>query len=182
MSSWRDAYARSTNDPYALSPAFVRALHRLDDGRLRMRWSGREQQWALERRIQRPLAFFRGRAPMAWQWNEDHTYKHYFENDAWVMARDGVILIDLIPPQPRPGQWLITNLQFWYIPRWLGTYTDVADKLDAENAEIARRKEHTRRDRWRGIAENIWEDYQWEGHRVAVPPAYEGVAHGSHSR
>jgi hypothetical protein len=175
VSQWRDAYVRSTRDPYVLSPDFVQALYRLDDGRLRIRWSQREQQWAIERRVARPLTFSVRRPPMAWQWNEDHTYKLYFENDAWIIARDGVTLIDLIPPQPRPGQWLITNLEYWRISRWLGNYRDVSDKLDDEKETLAKRKEKERRDRWRHIAGNTWEDYAWEGHRVAVPPNYKGA-------
>src|SRR5215204_3261019 len=114
--SWRDAHKVTSHDPYTLSPSLVKALYNMDQGRLRIRWSQRMQQWSVERKVARATTYI----------NTLEHYKriytsqgNYFlvENDAWVRARDGYIGIGFIAPRPHPDHWLIKNLEHYRIER-----------------------------------------------------------------
>lgn len=164
---WKETHIKTSHDPYAVDPSVLKALYNLDDGRLRIRWSQRQQQWAIERKIGRVVNYI-------------PTLGHYrttlsgqvVENDSWIRAREGLVCVGYIPPRPAPGQWLIKNLEYYRIERWGGADA-LSRVMDAAEESKAAQQLREQRQRWQDIAGETWESYCWEGHRVAVPGNYK---------
>jgi hypothetical protein len=143
----------------------------MDGGRLRIRWSQREQQWAVERKIARKINYI-SRLDQYKKLYTSPTDYITVENDSWVRAREGLICIGYVKPRPQPNQWLINNLEHYRLERW-GGVEGAAQKMEAAAETAQTRKLRADRQRWQDISEDVWESFMWEGHRVAVPSNYK---------
>lgn len=172
--SWRDAHCKTTFDPYKLNPSFVKALYNVDNGRLRIRWSQRDEMWHIERKVGRMVSYIPRLGHYRKRFLNPPTNSEFVwvENDSWIRARDGYILIDTIYPRPHPDHWLIRNLEYYRLERW-GGGEKAAQKLEQMEQVAWERKLQRDRDRWYAIAEDVHDSWNWEsGQRVAVPSNY----------
>lgn len=148
-------YVRGAHDPYTPSAYVRRALHVFDPA-IRLRWSQQTGTWHVERKVMCAMHYIT-------------TLPHYVrgvENDSWIRARDGVILVRSFPPQPPLGEWALTLLR-WGDP-WRTTYAQrELDLLRQEERERQSRDNafHTRVE---AVAKEQYDDMVWRGgERVA---------------
>jgi hypothetical protein len=99
------------------------------------------------------------------------------ENDAWVRARDGYILIGHYAPQPLLGEWVIKNLRFYDLRRFSGGWREAElEALRFEERETER-KDAYHRQRIRDLSDDFYTREQWkQGEKVAVPRNFAEVA------
>lgn len=169
--SWLDqVFVRTVATPYVPARSLLWALHQLDDGRLRLRWSDRYEQWCLERRVACGIEYIT--TLPQWVRRKDRVV---VENDTWVRARDGFILLGHYDPLPHLGHWLIHNLQYYNIRR-LGGAGEVDLMLTRqEEQRVASLDRDLSRD-VTAAAGDFFEHEQWrQGERAAVPQQYGGI-------
>jgi hypothetical protein len=151
-------------------------LYRLNNGRLRLRWSQRQEKWAVEGQVLRPIEYIRTLPPFL----RIRIAKNVFrvvENDEWVRARDGYLLIGHYAPQPVLGDWVIKNLRYYDLRRFSGGWKEAELEVIRFEERREERKEAHHRQRLRDISDDMYEDAQWrQGERAAVPRPYGEVA------
>lgn len=165
---------RTSSMPYCPPRSLLEELYRLDDGRLRLRWSEDKEKWAVERRVSRPVEYISS-LPHWRRKKVGHDGVITVENDVWVRARDGYILIGHYAPQPLLSDWVIKNLQFYDIRRYRGGWREA--ELETIRAEEKRIEQKEKADswRWREISEDFYTREQWrQGEKAAVPANYQG--------
>lgn len=167
-----DVIVMSSTMPYVPKIHVLKELWALDNGRLRVRWSDEMQKWCVERKIVHAIQYI----------NSLSHYKKRFingvwdeiENDSWIRARDGYILIGYHDATPHLDSWLIRNLRYYDIRRFSGGVKEVEllilreeeKKLEAMNRRHTRERED--------IAMDFYNDEVYrQGERVYVPDKVE---------
>ena len=165
---WQDCWCKTSADPQKFSVSFLRRLWKLDQGRIRLRWSKEYEKWVVERKVV---------AAVELASTITHSRKRrgiMVETDSWVQARDGYITIDHIAPGPGIEAMLIHNLQYFNLERWGGS----ANFLRAltEQEELREKSiQATKEDRWYNLSGDSFDAWKWQaGERVSVPRNYEG--------
>jgi len=171
--NWEEQVFVATHAPYRPPRSLLWALYRLDDGHLRLRWSTRQERWCLETKRAPAVTYL----PRLRHWVK-RADGVVVENDSWVRARDGYLLLQYVAPWPPLGDWFIRNLQYGDPWRFHGP-ADIARLLEQqEAAQLAavRRRHQTQNEahalEW--LESEIWR----QGERVAVPPSYHEVHNG----
>lgn len=163
--SWKQVLVHTPFMPYTPPDHFLKGLYALDPT-LRLRWSDEVQKWCLEKKVVRAIEYI-------------NSLPHYkkvkgveVENDSWVRARDGYILIGFYRPQPVLADWTLHLLRHNDMRRFSGGAKEVElQMVRQEEKEIEARN---RRDSWinREIAEDFYSSECWrQGERVTVPGA-----------
>lgn len=155
--------------PYKPPAYLVRGLYHLDP-LLRLRWSESEQKWCLEKKLLARVEYIK---------SLPHFKKRrgvYVENESWIRAREGHILIGHYDPQPQLGEWVLRNLQM-YDMRRIGGWKEAELQILRAEEKLAESKERAAKgERW-DMAVDFWESEQWrQGNRAAVPKKYEEIA------
>lgn len=168
---WHDTVLyRSSSMPYEPARSLLWALYQIDDGRLRLRWSDRNQHWCLERKVACGIEYIA--TLRHWVKRKDSVV---VENDSWVRARDGYILIGHYDPVPRLDHWLIRNLQY-YDMRRLGGAHEVELLLTRQEERTAEAQDRALTRDVTAAAGEFFEHEQWrQGERAAVPRRYEEI-------
>lgn len=159
------------NAPYKPDHAFLKQLHYLRDGRLRVRWSQREQRWAIELQIARPIEYVTSLQPYIKTRRNGVMVE--VENDSWHRARDGYILVGYCDPQPRLGDALIHTLRFGDVERLGGAdaINLLMTRAEERKRDLLDRQHKTER---HNLFDEVYEDLKWRlGERVAVPKTYQ---------
>lgn len=160
-------YCRGPADPYRPAAHVLRFLHCLDPGRLRLRWSQRFKQWHLERKVMAATEYIK-RLPHYVRFRDGSAC----ENDSWVRARDGYILVRAFDALPQLGDWTIRELQ-WGDP-WRLTAEEIHLRMLREEERRNTAQQRAFHNRIEDIAKDQFEDMVWRGgERVAVPGNYE---------
>lgn len=148
-------YVRGPADPYTPEPYVLRGLHNLDNN-IRIRWSQRFGQWQVERKVSHAVSYIKTLAQ----------YVHGVENDSWVRARDGYILVRSFGPQPTLGDWALTVLQWgdpWRVTR---AHRELALLRQEERQE--QEKTNAFHTHVEAVAKDQYDDMVWRGgERVA---------------
>jgi hypothetical protein len=169
--SWVESvFVRTASTPYVPARSLLWSLFQLDDGRLRLRWSDRYEKWCLERRVACGIEYLTS-LPQ-WVTRKDGVL---VENDTWIRARDGTVLIGFYDPLPRLDHWLIRDLQRYNIRRLGGA--------QAVELMMLRQEEHRRASLDRDLSRDVtaaagefYEHEQWrQGEKAAVPARYEEI-------
>lgn len=162
-------YLRGPADPYTPPDFFLRFLARFDKG-LRLRWSQRFDKWYVERKAACAIEYVKRLPQYVKHWSGAMV-----ENDSWVRARDGYILVQTFSPLPKLGEWTIAMLQ-WGDPWRINPADREQLLLDQERKE----DESTHRAHQRYIeamAKDEYENMVWRGgEREVVPSNYERTA------
>jgi hypothetical protein len=165
MTSWY----KTSWDPYTLDSKFLKRLAAFDDGRIRLRWSVDKNKWAVERKVLCGIEY----VPRMDEWKKRidiKTGKQYVvPNETYILARDGYIIIDYLHAHPEPKDWIIENLRYSDIRRWGGS-KQFTRKLEAQERLREEHKEKARKEKFRHLASEAWEDLKRKyGERVFVP-------------
>ena len=159
-------YLRGPADPYKPAAHFLRFLGHLDKG-LRLRWSQRWSKWHLERRASHAVEYIKRLA----QYVKSPTGA-MVENDSWIRARDGYVLVRTFDPLPQFGDWTIHVLQ-WGDPWRVDPKAREALLFAQEHNEEASKK-RAFHNQVEAIAKDQYEDMVWRGgERSVVPANYE---------
>ena len=162
-----DVIVMSSTMPYVAKIHVLKELWHLDQGRLRIRWSDEMQKWCVERKVVYAVTYVNSLPHYKKRHGED------VENDSWIRARDGYILIGYHDATPHLDDWLIRNLRFYDIRRFSGGIKEVEllmlreeeKKLEAMNRRHALEREV--------ISKDFYNDEVYrQGERVYVPPDY----------
>lgn len=160
---------RGPADPYVPAPHFLRFLSQMDSG-LRLRWSQRWSQWHLERKAATAVQYIKTLPQYV-----RTAWGAVVENDSWIRARDGYILVRTFDPLPQFGDWTISALQ-WGDPWRIDPVAREQLLMFQERKEATstRRAFETQVE---AIAKDQYEDMVWRGgERAAVPANYKGDA------
>lgn len=172
MRRWRKCLVPSSSLPYVPPRSLLEDLYRHDDGRLRLRWSQRQEKWALERQVLRPIEYIRT-LPHYLRIQVAKNVFNVVENDEWVRARDGYILVGHYAPQPVLGEWVIKNLRYYDLRRFAGGWKEAELEVLRFEESQEERKEAHHRQRLQDISSDMYENAQWrQGERAAVPRSY----------
>ena len=171
--TWLDkVFVQTSTTPYRPDPAVLRSLYLFDDGRTRLRWSDREEKWCLERKVAAGIDYIK--ALRHWVKRKDGAI---VENDSWIRARDGCILVRLVDPLPRLGRWLIQELQ-WGDPWRFNGPKEIALMLERQEEKRLEAIERKHTEQNESLAKDWLDSEIWrQGERAAVPKQYEGIAH-----
>ncbi len=165
------------NAPYQPTARLIEELHRVGEGRLRLRWSQRQLKWCLEEKA--APSFFGGYLP-----NVGLKVKvgpkgkekiEWIENDSYVRLVDGYQLVGYYTVETlHYPDWLIRDIESNDKRRHGGSLLKVLDKIEAKEAQVAVTKEKDATWERREISEDIYNDWNWrQGERVAVPRNYD---------
>ncbi len=169
---WQDTLVKTSSIPYYPQPSLLRSLFSLDDGRLRLRWSDFESKWALERKSTFTLEYINTLPRYRTQPNG---YK--VENDSWIRARDGYVLIGHYDPEPHLGHWVIDRLRFYDMRRFSGGWKEVDLLMCREEEQKQKQQDHHYELVREGISKDFFEREQWrQGNRAAVPKHYGKIS------
>ena len=172
----QDVFVKNSTTPFIPPKRFLEDLFRLDNGRLRIRWSEEQQQWCLERKVVRAIQYVKNLPQYKHRFIKDLQQWATFENDSWVRARDGYVLIGYYYPYAlKYPDWIIRDIQFNDINKH-GGWKKVANLIEAreerKRAQLERDQSWERRE-W---AEDMYEDWQWrQGCRASVPSNYDQI-------
>lgn len=154
--------------PYNPPKYLLQALANLDNRRLRLRWSEQMEQWCVERKLLHSLEYI-------------HTLPHYkcrhdgaiVENDSWVRARDGYILIGCWNAQPMLSDWCIKNLQYFDMRRFSGGFKEISLlTIRAEEKAYQKKLEAQRQEMYDLSADYYTHEQHRQGEVVYVPKEY----------
>jgi hypothetical protein len=158
-------YVRGPADPYIPAAHFLRFLAHLDKG-LRLRWSQRWSKWHLERRVARAVEYIKRLSQYV-----KNPEGAMVENDSWIRARDGYVLVRAFDPLPMFGDWTITALR-WGDP-WRVDLRAREALLFAQERDEELSKKRAFDTKIEAIAKDEYENMVWRGgERVAVPATY----------
>jgi len=167
MKSWKQVLIHTPFMPYIPPDYILKELYCLDP-QLTIRWSDEVQKWCIEKKILQSVQYI-------------NSLPHYkkrcgteVENDSWIRARNGSVLIGFYNAQPALGDWVVRNLRYYDIRRFVGGAKEV--ELQMVRAEEKAIEDRNRRDSWtnKEIGEDFYNSEVWrQGERVAVPSAYK---------
>ena len=168
---WEEqVYVDSSFAPYKPERSLLWALSQFDNGRMRLRWSARFQEWCLERHVSCGIDYIKTLAH--WVKRKDRIL---VENDSWIRARDGYVLIWHEDAVPRLDHWLIRKLRYCDLDRIGGPREADLLLIQQEERRAARiEKRHTaeRQD----AAGDWWDSETWrQGERISVPAQATGI-------
>ena len=151
-------YLKSSSDPYAPPAYFLRFLNQFDQGRLRLRWSQRTNQWHIERKEAASIEYIKS-LPQ---------YIRGCVNDSWIRARDGYILVSTLPALPHLGDHSISTLRFTDPWRLGARALDLQlIRQEEKKKEAQTRDFHNTVD---SLAKDEFQEMIWKGgERIAVP-------------
>ena len=129
MNNWQQCWYRTSFDPCALSPDFLKRLYKFDSGRIRLRWSYDRRKWAVERKSMHSVEYVHKIPEYIPRVLKPEGIKIIVPNETYIIARDGYLVIDYLDPQPIPHDWVIFNLQANDIRR-LGGAKEYIRKLE----------------------------------------------------
>lgn len=163
MAKWRSVLIRTPFMPYVPPDYILKELYCLDPA-LTIRWSDEMQKWCVEKKILQSVQYI-------------NSLPHYkkrcgteVENDSWIRARNGSVLIGFYNAQPTLGDWVIRNLRYYDIRRFaLGAKTV---ELEMARNDEKRLDERNRRDSLerQEIGREFFRDEQIRQGEVAFVP------------
>lgn len=165
------------HSPYRPTQHLLDELWRVGSGRLRIRWSQRQQKWCLEEKIASQV--YGGYVPSigikVQVGPKGHMREEWIENDSYVRMVDGYALV---------GYYDVGTLQY---PDWLirdiqsndkrvhgGSFLEVLKKIEEREDRTAHAKEAAASDDRNRWAVDLYDSWRWkQGERRAVPRNYQ---------
>lgn len=174
-----DVFQKDHFTPYSPSRWFLEELYKLDPeapGMLRVRWSQERQMWALERKQRAKIQYvnwlpqFKLRYP-----NGKNNPPKYIQNDSWLRARDGYVLIGFYTPEAlRFPEWVLKDIQAHDMRR-LGGWEAIDKKINEEERAADEKRDKAAAQERYDFSVDFYNSEQWrQGERAAVPRNYEG--------
>lgn len=164
--------------PSSMPKWFLEKLYQIGNGRLRLRWSEEYSQWALEIKVTRASQYIKDLPHYKHRWSAatGHIVRT-FENDSWVRARDGYMLVGYYYPYAlKYPDWILNDIQFNDMRRFVGGPAEVArivEERESRERNIRNKDDSQSNYDW---AEDFYNTELWrQGNRAAVPANYDQV-------